>query len=369
MKICFFSPASYPFFSESKDHTSGGAEFQFFLLANSLSINSEFNVSFLVGEYSQNDIIKSGNVTLYKSFDIKAVDSVFKKIRNTIKYFFFLKRIKPDIVITTTANSIVGVTAFFKRFLKYKHLHRTAHQDDVDKSWIQNNGLTGKIYNYGLRKADKIVTQSKEHQVLLMKNHRINAKILKNAFDVKKFISPKKQGVLWVGRYEEWKNPFLYLELAKDNTSVMFRMICPYSIQHKKQRNRLKSEAEKLKNLEFIEKVPFHDIQTYFDNAQLFVNTSSQEGFPNTYLQSAQAITPILSLNVDPDGFINNFECGISCSNDSDKMKTHFKRLIEDRDELRRLGKNNFKYLKENHDIKDLIKDFESIILTLHHES
>ncbi len=53
--------------------------------------------------------------------------------------------------------------------------------------------------------------------------------------------------------------------------------------------------------VEFLEKVSYHDIQSHFDQAKIFVNTSSDEGVPNTFIHAGLGSTAIVSLKVDPD--------------------------------------------------------------------
>ena len=78
----------------------------------------------------------------------------------------------------------------------------------------------------------------------------------------------------------------------------------------------VKKRALTIPNLEFIERVPYHQIQEYYDTAQIFVNTSTYEGFPNSFIQAGLAGTALLSLRVDPDGMIGLFHSGILAGDD-----------------------------------------------------
>ena len=260
---------------------------------------------------------------------------------------------------------MVGIAAFYAKLFGKKHLHRTAHLIDVNSSWIENNGIAGKIYKYGLLNANKIVTQNKEHKELLLQNHAINADILKNAFEIKNNQPHEKKNILWVGRFESWKNPVFFLNLAKTVSTHNFTMICPANENNKQEWKAFQKKTLRIPNLTFIEQVPFSEIQSYFNEAQIFINTSDFEGFPNTFLQAAQAKTPIISLNVNPDNFLNEYNCGIFCNNDFDSMVEQTKKLLNNKQELQLKGENCYRYLKKNHDINVIGKQLEEIIFSL----
>ncbi len=365
IKVCFFSPASYHFFIKADNSDFGGAELQMYLLANQLAENPIFEILFLVGNYKQKCKIKKGNIKLIKSINMLSDETFISKLFKSIRYIFLLIKLNPDVIITTTFNPIAGVTSFYKKTFKKKHIHRSASNADTDTSRIKENGFSGKMFKYGLEHADVILCQNGEQQKLLKKNHNKETIKLKNVFEIKSRKSTNKNYVLWVGRYINLKKPELFLDLAKQNKDNMFIMICSYHQKDFKGWNKLKQQAEQIPNLTFIEKVPFVDIQNYFNESKLFVNTSDFEGFPNTFLQAAQGKTPIVSLNVNPDNFITKYNCGIYCKNDFKIMVEETKQLLKNEAELKLKGENCFQYLKNNHEINNIGKQLEQIIIGL----
>lgn len=117
-------------------------------------------------------------------------------------------------------------------------------------------------------------------------------------------------------------------------------------------------------NLEFHQRVPFNEIDGYFQRAKLLVNTSDSEGFPNTFIQACKWATAIVSLNVNPDGFLNKYSCGISCGGRFTRMREAVKHLLAD-DCYMEPGQNGRKYAEDHHDIKRIIERYKEIFFSL----
>jgi glycosyltransferase involved in cell wall biosynthesis len=368
IKICFVSPGSYTYFFDDKETTSGGAEYQMFLLAELLSENESLSIDFLL-EKIPDKVNVYKTIRLHKSFMLRKGNSFSKKWSIARKYFGALYRLRPDIVITTTANPIVGMTAFYKRILRFKHIHRTAHLFDVDGTWIASAGFPGKIYRYGLINADLIITQTHEHHELLKKVHLLQSEVLPNGIEIKTPTAIEKHGVLWVGRYENWKRPETVIEIAKSLPEIAFTMICPPPKQLSKDYDHLKIALKQIPNIQFIEKVPFKDIHAYFEKTAIFINTSDKEGFPNTFLQAAQAKTPVLSLKVDPDRYLEKYKCGTSCNGDRELLVNTLNNWMNNPNLREEYGQNHYSYLKEFHDCQIVSRKLEALIKQIVHES
>ncbi len=363
--VCFFSPASHSFFFPKSTVAHGGAELQMYLWAKSLANYPEFEVLFLIENHNQKKISPVENIKLIGTIRLKRQENIITKLFKSIKLFFQLIAIKPDIITATNANALTGIIALYTKTFKKKFIYRTSSLIDVNKNYIDKNGFSGKLYKFGLLNASKVITQNEEHRILLKKNHNINAFVLKNSFEIIPQNLPEKKHILWVSRFAEMKNPYLFLDLAKQIPEQKFVMICPYTVSVKKNWENLKKQANDISNLTFIEKVPFVEIQEYFNKAVLFVNTSDFEGFPNTFLQAAQAKTPVVSLNVNPDNFITEYNCGIFAGGNFDFLVCEIKKLLKNKQELKLKAENCFNYMKENHDINQVGKKIKSVIKSI----
>ncbi len=100
-----------------------------------------------------------------------------------------------------------------------------------------------------------------------------------------------------------------------------------------------------------------------FSKPRFFVNTSDMEGFPNTFIQACKSGTPILSLNVNPDGFLDSYKCGLCARGDRQVFKHQLAELLSGAGA--NYGRNARKYAEENHDITKIIKLYKDIFYDL----
>jgi glycosyltransferase involved in cell wall biosynthesis len=73
--------------------------------------------------------------------------------------------------------------------------------------------------------------------------------------------------------------------------------------------------------------VRYADTGKLFDRARIFLNTSSIEGFPNTFLQAWIRAVPVVSF-FDPDGLVNRLQLGRIASS-LDDMREAIRGLLD----------------------------------------
>jgi glycosyltransferase involved in cell wall biosynthesis len=359
MKICFIAPKAYQLFNEKVKSTFGGAEVQLSLLAKEISQDRKFEVNFMVADYGQGGLENYNNVRVWKSLNFK--DNIFKQIYNFFKIF---KKINADIYIQRTLTPQSGLISLYCKFRRKKFIYMVAHDSETDGTHkIYKNKFKSFFANLTFKLANKIIVQNEYQKNNILKRYNKLPEKLDSSYEIKKIKEGNKNGVLWVGRSEDWKRPELFLELAKEFSEEKFIMICPPSTNQSYLSKEIESKAEKIKNLIFYKFIPFKEIDEFFHNAKLFVNTSTQEGFPNTFIQAAKNKTPILSLNVDPDNFIEKFNCGFYCNNDFNTLNSKIKDVMNNEKLYNHISENAYRYVKENHNIKINVNKFLKIIL------
>lgn len=360
IKICFVSTFAYPLFNPQCKETFGGAEVQLFQLSKEFAKDDRFEVFFVVADFGQKKYETYEGVNVVKSYEIKKRISNY--IKAPFKLYTCLKEIKPDIIIQRTAAPETGICAFYCKKHKKKFIYSISHKNDVS---CKKKGLVGRMYNYGLEHADFIIAQNTD-QVELLENlwkRKINnIQMIKTGYHISEINIKDKDSILWVSRAVSWKRPELFLELAKYFPEERFVMIMPKSfdirIWHKIHEN-----AKSIHNLNFIEQVPFHEVDSFFKNAKVFINTSIAEGFPNTFVQACKNKTPIISLKVNAEKFLDKYGCGFAYDDDIEKMKKGLKNILEDKELYKKCSNNAYNYAKETHDIRKIFKEWKECVL------
>ncbi|NJO88111.1 MAG: glycosyltransferase family 4 protein [Chloroflexia bacterium] len=192
VKICFVLPEAYPYFNPEAGQMTGGAEFQFYLLATELAKTAQYKVTFIVGDYRQPKVESIKNVRLVRSFNAKRNDNLFKKLKQALQFLVVLRKAKPAVILSTTNNTLVVLCSLYSIFSQAKHIHRIAHNNDTGFERKNEFGFLAKMYSWGMKKADKVLVQNPEQQGQLLTNFNKQSVLLRNAFPVKEMNESQK---------------------------------------------------------------------------------------------------------------------------------------------------------------------------------
>lgn len=344
-RICFVNSQSYSAFREK---CIGGTQLQLRNISRSLADREDYKVFFITrtGEgYREID-----NVHLVDG--INDVEGLLNKIFSGLKIFKKLHEVDADIYFSSNSNMEVGLVGLYCSLFNKKHVTRTVHSMQLDRESVLSRGLKGVVNHLGLRQADLIFVQCRDHENKLKAWFDPDTAILRNSFDIDQRKNNIGKHILWVGRRVEWKNPELFLDLAENFDSEKYIMISPKTGENHELHEKIEERAAGIENLELIERVPRSEIQEYFDQANVFVNTSDAEGYPNTFVEAGIGSTPILSYNVDPDNFIQEYKCGYFADGEQTKLEKYLRQLAENEADRSRRGKNCRMYVEYNHDLE-----------------
>ncbi len=364
MRLCFIATWIRPLFTKKIDtYQPGGGEVQLYFIGNKLSESKNYEVSYLVGNFGQAAREKYNAVLLYRGSKPLFGLAFYKTLFAVVKTVISLIRINADVYIDRTASPRVAVLALFSKLFKKKLIFMTAHEMDCSGEYERLNGaFMGRLYRYGLANSDLVITQSQTQQKMLKKHHNIDGVVLRSVYKMDNQPGPKKNYHLWVGRCTGWKQPEIFLDLAKRFPKENFVMIAPPAVHEELLFHSIQDQAGLMTNLTLYDGIDFHQIQRFFNEADLFINTSVYEGFPNTFIQAGIGQTPILSLNVNPDDFLDRVKGGLCANGDQAILFSNFEQLLNDRELWQEFSKGIFDYVKQHHDIKHLDHKFMTLL-------
>lgn len=371
LKLCIFAPRAYPYFNPEKRALLGGAELQLYNLATELAKDRKFSVNVVVKEMPVDQELREG-VMLHNIYIPEGKAKYFHVPSVVFNLFRVLKKVDADVYLERGATYQTGLIAFFCKLYGKKFLYMAAHDGDTNPALNPyRSGFVRRIFWWvfesGLKRADAIVVQNERQVRDLQQYYGRDSHLRMSAHRFQALAEPPltKDLVLWVARGEDWKRPEVFIGLAQELPKQKFLMIMPESPRFEAYAQAIKERAKQIDNLEFIDFVPPNQIDRYFERALVFVNTSTHEGFPNTFIQAAKARTPILSLAVNPNNMISNFGLGIFADNDLSKLKQGLVALLLDKDFWVRSAENVHAYARANHDLEKIIEDDKRILQSL----
>lgn len=321
-----------------------------------------YEVSLISFDYGQQPLEIIKGIKIYRTIPTQvAFNNVHTMISAAYSIWGALEKADADIYYQSCGGLLTGAIALFCMVHRKKFIYQLASDMDADEKYLNELGVVSKTaYILGLRSANRVFTQSAYQKYLMRKNFDLHTEIIKNPFPIPsetKLAKPEPPIVLWVGTIKpEWKQPEVFLNLAQALPEVRFQMIGGPSsnIQYYEQ---IKEKASAIKNLQFMGFIPYHDINGYFNNASIFVNTSSVEGFPNTFLQAWAHYVPVVSLNVDPDEVICKYSLGYH-SGTFERLIENVKTLLCDNRTRETMGRNGRKYLENEHEIRKVVDNY-----------
>lgn len=308
---------------------------------------------------------------------IPSLEGLKKPLRLLNISFIFFKLImkyKPSFVYLSTPYWSNLIFILPSKILGVKTVQRISNDNLVlGRSREKFGFLKFLLYRLGIRFCSIILCQN-SYQESEFKSSCRRKKIFKiyNPFETNYLKLDKKKAedrsyIAWIGLFQPQKNiPELY-RIAKKFKKVKFKIAgAPHQVDGMPNgiidsNTKIALEGLKnLKNVKFMGLVPRESIPFFLANAICLLNTSTHEGFSNTYLEALAVETPIVTRSVtDPDGIIKRNGLGL-ISNDYEGLVPLIEIIVD--------GKFNpcsslSQYVSKNHSPEALAKKLLSIVL------
>jgi glycosyltransferase involved in cell wall biosynthesis len=198
--------------------------------------------------------------------------------------------------------------------------------------------------------------QTDDQQRLLKSNFALDASCVVRNFhpmpaDEPTRIDPEVLRVSWVANFKPSKNPEIFVDLAEsfsERTDIEFVMVGRPG--EPRRYASLHQRIRQLRRLRYLGELPVEGVNDLLAQSDVFVNTSSAEGFANTFIQAWLRSVPVVSCYVDPDHCLSVGGAGIMAHNPKG-LRIAIDQLLENRAKLLELKVAARSYGMRNHTV------------------
>ena len=291
--ICFVAPYTWPVFARDPAiEFIGGAEVQQSILARALAC-AGYRVSMICLDFGQPQRVLLDGVMVHKTYRPDAGLPVLRFIHPRITSMWqAMRAIDADVYYQRCSAMLTAVVADFCRRYGKRSIFASASDLDFVPGrqpirYVRDRWL----FERGLKRVDAIVVQNAAQQQNCRVHYGRESTLIPSCYELPAGASPGAgEYVLWVAsiREQDYKRPELFFELARRLPQRRFVMIggAGGDGRNNSRFERLRNAAAQIPNLEFAGFLPLERVEPYFDRARVLVNTSFQEGMPNTFLQA-----------------------------------------------------------------------------------
>ncbi len=220
--------------------------------------------------------------------------------------------------------------------------------------------IYGAMYRAAVRQANLLVAQTTQQQGQIRERFGRDAALIRSVQEIPEREEKPRSGILWVGRSDCIKRPDLALDLAAALPEVPFVIVCPPAENTSAGAyEALRQRAKQLSHVKWIEGLSFQEADRLYATADLLINTSDQEGYPNTFIQAARVATPIGSFRVDPDELLLRHGAGFCAHGDWDTFVDSCRNLLENRTQWQNMAECAYRMARELHDAKAIAQEYE----------
>ena len=367
--ICFFAPTAWPVLSRDLEIESvGGAEVQQVTLARALASRG-YLVSMLCGDHGQPDEVTIDGIRAVRHRVGHSQVPVIRYVHPRLTAIWAsLQRVDADILYQRTAAAATGVVGLFAKATCRRFVYAAAHDLDMVREKTPQlfqrraGGRDLRLFRLGVKLADAIVVQHAGQAADCLRSYGRASTVIPSCYAENAGDRADAGGVvLWVATLRTWKRPEKFLEIAKRLPNVRFRMVGGPSSDAVDATvfERVRSDAARLQNVEFVGFVPYAEVDQHFNAARVFVNTSDHEGFPNTFLQAWSRGVPTVSF-CETGATLDGAPVG-AVAQSTEAMGNAVERLMRDDILWRREGARAKRYVTSTHSVDAAVAAYERV--------
>jgi glycosyltransferase involved in cell wall biosynthesis len=347
MKVLFLSSFAHLALDPAETRVSGGAELQVALLARELAARGHDCV-LVSGDHGQPEqrVLQGVRTRLGGRFHTGGLADTLRALP---RVFGIIAEERPDFTF------VFGWTTwlFFLLWPRWRGQTRLGFtcmlDTEVNGEFRRENPVRGALFEHGIRRAD-VRFAITEYEVECFGKMGLDCTLYRPLIMPRPAprAAAKDIDFLWIARCQPIKRPHIFLDLAEALPDARCVMISPN--EDAALWRSVSARAASLKNVTFIERVPYAEAQAFYDRAEVFVNTSTWEGFANAFIQAGQGEAAILSLSVNTDGVLTRFSAGACAGGDEACFIELARALLSDAERRRAMQRGAARFVAEWHD-------------------
>ena len=368
VKLCIVAHKAYGAVTGSNRGHIGGIEWQTNLIARCMATRGH-HVSVITW---QEDIVEDEIIDNIKIIKICRQDSGIPKLRffhpRWTSLLRALRKADADVYYHCGAEAFTGQISHWCHANGRRFVFSVASDEDCElDSRFFRSRFEWWHYNYGVRLADVVITQSQQQASKLKKNYGKESIVIPMpCLPPHRYMSldtlVRHDRVLWVGRVCEVKRPDRLLNVARHCPGIMFDFAGPFESNNYS--DNIRYVAERTPNVIVHGRQSKEQLDILYRTASLLCCTSDVEGFPNTFIEAWSHGRPVVT-TFDPDNIVSKNRLGIKVDTDLQIIKA-IESMLENRLYLEELGNICRLYYIKKHTPESVIPQFESNVFNYH---
>lgn len=343
----------------------GGAQYQAHLLAQALAGAGDTAVTYLTRRPPRS-CARSGAELPYSVQPLLATPEPRGEVLLDCRSLWRrLAELCPDVIYQRMKQSYTGVCALYARRMRIPFFFHCAHDLDVSTRWLRQfrpKKLAWDVPDtilgtWGLVNASHVIVQTERQAELLRRHFGIEAAaVIRNFQPLNPALPARPAGptrVLWVANIKESKQPELFVRLAAafaHRDDLEFIMVGRPGAQRRYAA--FPQKAAQVRNLRYLGPLPLERVNQLMEQADIFVNTSRHEGFPNTFIQAWAHGAVVASLAVDVDAGLDRAGIGF-CAGSFPRLVQLIERLSRAPSERRATAERAFAHVHAHHSMEN----------------
>lgn len=304
--------------------------------------------------------------------EVRVIDGVrflglSRRIHVLFDWYRFLEKERPDWCFWQCADHLWGPASEIARWFGVRTAFSMMHDNHVHvRKALSRRKYLWPLYAWGLHRSDVIFIQHEDQRVPLPLRWQRRAYLLPGIVSLAGTMVPhleRNGAVVWIAVIRPAKRPDLLVEIARRLPSIRFVVCGSPSLSHWDAGTieRIMTQLKALPNIDYRGHVSPEQALKSIGEASLLLSTSDGEGFPSVFLEAWAAGTPIVSLQIDPDHKIRDYDLG-KVADTVEGTVTAIDSFMASPERIREMGTKARRHVEELHSPMAAVRAFEAAV-------